>query len=171
MLLNRNSSFVALGGIATALSFVCLLVSSFAPSFKLILISMSSVIVGVLICAGGNKLGVVHYIAVSVLAILFLPNKSMAVMYVVALGNYPLLKKHIERIFSIVYRWATKFLLFNLYIVLCCGVAKYLLGFEFLYDDYVHIIMVWLLGFMYFFVYDRSYMTFVYKAYDLINKI
>ncbi len=171
MLLNKNSSSVALGGVSGALSIIFLLAASMLPTCKLAFVFASSVIVGMLICARGNKIAFVHYIAVSFLAMLFLPNKLIAVMYVVAVGNYPMLKKYIESIQAWVYRIAVKFFVYNLYIVICYFIARILLGIEFLNQGGYYLIFTWLLCLVGFIFYDYIYMPFVYKAYNLINKI
>ena len=95
MLLNNKSSFVAFGGISAALSLLLLLVASVFPYCRLALVFAASVIVGLLIVTKGVRLAFVQYAAVSVLALLIVPHKPIAVLYAVVVGNYPLLKRYI----------------------------------------------------------------------------
>ena len=169
MLLKNNSSFAALGGVGSALSMIFLIVASFLPSCRLAFVFCSSVVVGILICAYGNKLALVHYICVSLLAVLFLPNKTIAVLYCVVTGNYPLVKRYLERIGNIRIRYVVKLVVFNLYMIICMILGLYLLNIEFSTD--LSLWLIWIASLFAFVIYDYIYMPFVYKAYDLINKI
>ena len=76
MLLNNKSSHVALGGICAALSLLFLLIASVFPYCRLAFVFAASVIVGLLIVTKGIRLAAIQYIAVSLLALLFVPHKQ-----------------------------------------------------------------------------------------------
>ena len=114
MLLNNKNSFsVAFGGVCGALSVVLLLVASLLPAGRLAFVFAASVIVGLLIVTKGIRTAVVQYLAVSVLALLFVPHKPVAVLYAVVVGNYPLLKRYIETIPILLPKLAIKLVLFK----------------------------------------------------------
>ncbi len=169
MLLNKKSSFVAVGGVSAALSMVFLLVASTLPFCRLAFVFAASVVAGVLMCAYGNKLAVVQYVAVAILAMLFLPNKSIAVLYAVVVGNYPLVKRCIERISLNWLKVVIKLAVFNAYMILCWIVAAFLLNIDMTvgYSP----ILLWVAMLAAFTVYDYIYMPCVYRAYSLISKI
>lgn len=169
MLLNKKSSFVAVGGICSALSIVFLLVASIIPAGKLAFVFASSVIVGMMICAYGNKSAIVHYLSVSVLAVLFLPDKPIAILYAVVVGNYPIIKRYIEHIELKWLRAIVKLSAYNLYMLICYILGSFMLNIDF--SAKYPIWILWIGVVCIFALYDYIYMTFVYKAYDLINKI
>ena len=169
MLLNRKSSFVAVGGIGSALSIGLLLLASVLPTCKLAFTFLSSVIVGMLICFGGVKLAVVHYLAVAVLGMLFLPDKTMVLLYAVVVGNYPFVKRLIERIDNRFMTNAVKLVVFNVYMLIGYLLCISLLSIEF--DMGYSLALIWICALVAFVIYDYIYMPFVYRAYDLINKI
>lgn len=171
MLLKNKSSFMALGGVCCALSLVFLLLASSFPASKRVFLFGSSVITGLLICAGGNRAALVQYIVVSVLSVFFVPGKLIVLMYVIIFGNYPMLKKYIESIEVRVFRYAAKFILYNLYLLICYIIAVYLLRMD-IFDGYKYSLIVpWFFSLILFIIYDIIYMPFVYKVYNLINKI
>ena len=169
MLLNNNSSFVAVGGVCAALSMVFLLLASAFPFCRLAFVFAASVIAGVILCSHGNKLAAVQYTVVTILSLLFLPNKSIAVLYAVVVGNYPMVKRYLERIPRGWIKVAVKLVVFNAYMFLCWVIAVFILNIDMTvgYSP----ILLWIAMLLAFTVYDYIYMTCVYKAYSLINKI
>ena len=168
MLLNKKSSFVATGGICAALSLLMLFVASTFPFCRLAFVFAASLIVGVLIVTYGYKLAVVQYAAVAILALLILPNKSIAVLYAVVVGNYPVVKRIIDRVQRPTANLAIKLVVFNIYMVVCCGIAVLLLNINMsvAYPWWI----LWIGMLAVFYVYDYIYMLFIGKAYDLIIK-
>ena len=61
----------------------------------------------------GAKWAWMIYGAVSVLALLFAPDKEAAILFVLFFGYYPVLKSHIERISQKIISWVIKFAVFN----------------------------------------------------------
>ena len=169
MLLNKKSSLVAVGGIGSALSVVLLLVATLLPAGKLAFVFVSSVIVGLLICFGGVKAALIHYVSVALLGILFLPDKTLALLYAVVVGNYPFVKRLVERIPSTTWRIVVKLVVFNAYMYVGYMLCILLLNIDF--TTGYPIAIVWICALVAFVIYDYIYMPFVYKAYDLINKI
>lgn len=120
-------------------------------------------------CAYGNKLAAVQYAAVAILSVLFLPNKSIAVLYAVVVGNYPLVKRYIEHVPAGWLKVVIKLAVFNAYMLLCWAIAVFLLNIDMTVGYSPILLWVAMLGA--FAIYDYIYMPCVYKAYSLINKI
>lgn len=168
MLLNKRSSFVATGGICAALSLLMLFIAAAFPFCRLAFVFAASLIVGLLVVTYGYKLAVVQYAAVAILALLLLPNKSIAVLYAVVVGNYPVVKRIIDRLQNPTANLCIKLVVFNIYMLLCYAIATFLLNINMsvVYPWWI----LWIGMLAVFYVYDYIYMLFITKAYNLIIK-
>ena len=59
--------------------------------------------------------------AASVLGLLLVPDRELALVYVLVLGPYPMLKRHIDRLHSAPVRFLCRLAVFDLTVVLCYG--------------------------------------------------
>lgn len=112
---SRNISF---GGIMAALSLLLLYLSNIAPSGRLALIAAASYATGVCVAVMGVNLGIVSYAAVALLGFLLLPDKTIAILFALFFGNYPIVKLLIEKIDRLWLEWIIKIIVFNIYAVL-----------------------------------------------------
>ena len=168
MLLNKRSSQISIGGISTAISVLCLLLTSVFPFWKLAFSFVSSVIVGVLIIAYGYKIGLIHYVAVSLLALFLVPNKTIAIFYAVVVGNYPAVKFLLDRLKNNWLKLFLKLILYNVYMIICYTLAVTILNIDMSLGYPVWIL--WILMIVAFCFYDFIYMPFVTRVYSLLNK-
>lgn len=166
MLLKNKFNCVAYSGIACALSLVFLTVASFFPFCKLAFVFSSSVICGLLISMYGNKTGIFHYVGVSVLALLLVPDKTIALLYAVVVGNYPVVKFKIDKIKNKILNFTIKMIIYNIYMLISYAILIKLLNVNFSVQYSFAVLWVGIL--FVFYVYDYIYTPFVFKIYNLI---
>lgn len=111
------ASKVALGGVATALSMVLMLIAGVTSTLVYAIPMFVGMLLIVLVIETGKGLATAVYIAVSILSLLILGNKEAAIMYVAFFGYYPILKGIIERYSKTVLSWIIKYMVFNIAMV------------------------------------------------------
>ncbi len=168
MLLNKKSNYVAVGGICTALSLVMLFVASVFPFCQLAFVFVASVIVGTLIVMFGYKLALCQYAAVAILALFTVPDKSLTMLYVLVVGNYPVIKFVIDRVKNKLLNFAIKLVVFNVYMIAAYMVLVFLLNINMTVEYSIWVLWIGMLAVFY--VYDYVYTPFVFKVYNLLNK-
>lgn len=94
----RQSSRIALCGVMCGLSIVLMLSGSIIPFATFCAPAMSGLLLMPVAVECGMRLAWVCYGAISALAVLFVPDKEMAAVFVFLFGCYPLLKAYIQRI-------------------------------------------------------------------------
>ena len=170
MLLNKKSNIVAVGGIATGLAFLLLFFTGMFQFSKLAFCFLASVICGVLNVAYGYKTAIIHYIAVTVLSLLFVANKAVAILYVVIFGNYPVIRFFADGIKNFALKNIIKFVVFNIYIIVLYLIATYIISVEIsqIFKYSIWVLWIGMLGLLY--LYDYICMPFVRRVYGLLNK-
>lgn len=121
----RNSSKTALGGIIAALSVTMMFLTAVIPTLTYALPAAAGVLLIVTVIDVGKKWAFGVYAAVSILALLILPDKEAAVMYVFFFGHYPIFKAILEGKCRGVLLWLLKILLFNVSVVAAYLVILY----------------------------------------------
>ncbi|MBQ7968571.1 MAG: hypothetical protein IJ292_01985 [Clostridia bacterium] len=121
--LSKKMSFCS---ILCALSVVILSLGSVFEIIDISTAALASFIVIIAMLELGGYYPVLLYLATSVLSILLLPTKTVAFMYLLFFGFYPILKKYLERLpFWI--SWIAKFVVFNIIILGYLFLAKNLI--------------------------------------------
>jgi len=115
------SGKTAMGGIFASLVMLLLYLASTLPTSRLFLLSLCSFAVSVIIMEAGLAFGLIFYAAISILGFLLVPNKAMAVLYVLFFGIYGLAKAVIEKHAAGFFQYILKLVVFNL-----CFFAVYL---------------------------------------------
>ena len=100
-------------GMAAALSVVLMLLGAVFPIAMFIAPAVASFLIATVCVECGMQLALTTYAAVSLLALLFVPDKEVALIFVFLLGYYPLAKPKFERIRPAVLRIVCKLLLCN----------------------------------------------------------
>ncbi len=121
--MNEKTKSIAIGGMMTALALVLLLIASLSPGGRLVLTALSGVVGAVVIVRCGLGIGVLSWIAVSLLSLLLLPTKGCAILYAVFFGPYALLKNCMERQGNRILEWILK-------LAFCVVVAAALFNFS-----------------------------------------
>ena len=93
----KQSSKTALGGILAALSLVLMFLFAIFPSATIAAPAVASILLIFAVLEMGKGWAFGIYVAVSLLAMLVVPTKEAAVLYVVFFGYYPILKALIEK--------------------------------------------------------------------------
>lgn len=108
-----------------ALQIVLMYAGTVVPSWKLALTAMAGVINAAVLIECGVGSSVICFAAVSVLSALILPQKSLAFLYILFFGYYPLLKSAVERIRKRALEWSVKLVVFNLACALCMTALRF----------------------------------------------
>ena len=109
----RKSWAMAYCGMAAALSVALMLLGAVVPVLMFIAPAVASLLIATVCVECGKTMALTAYGAVSLLSLLFVPDKEVALIFVFLLGYYPLAKPKFERIRPAVLRIVCKLLLCN----------------------------------------------------------
>ena len=104
---------VALGGVLAAGSLAVLWLACAIPSGQLGVTAAAGLFPVGAVLAAGRGAGLLCWAAASVLGLLLLPDKGVALMYLFFMGLYPVVKSRLEQLSSRVAEWAGKLVFFN----------------------------------------------------------
>lgn len=130
-----EARFVAFGGMMAALAVVIMCLGGLIPvaTFTVPLVCMLILAYVLKFC--GKRIGWAWYGAVSILGLLLGPDKEAAAIFLF-LGYYPILKPGLDRMrLGIV----LKTLIFNCMILLMYGVLIYLMGMQYIAQEYAQL--------------------------------
>lgn len=109
----RKSWALAYCGMTAALSVALMLLGAIFPIAMFIAPALAGFLVATVEVECGRRLAVTAYGAVSLLGLLFVPDKEVALVFAALLGYYPLVKPRFDRIRLRVLRTGAKLLLCN----------------------------------------------------------
>lgn len=109
----QKSWSVAYCGVAAALCVVLMLLGAVIPIAMFIAPALAGFLIATVCTECGRKMALTDYAAVSLMSLLFVPDKEVALVFAVLLGYYPLVKPRFERIRPAPLRAACKLLLCN----------------------------------------------------------
>lgn len=104
---------VAFSALLAALSLVILYLSAVFPAGRLALVAVAGLLPAAAVIRFGIPSGAACFAASALLALLLLPDKGNALLYLLFFGYYPLVKSAAERMRRRVWEWAVKLLVFN----------------------------------------------------------
>ena len=135
-------------GMAAALSVVLMLLGAVFPIAMFIAPAVASFLIATVCVECGKTMALTAYGAVSLLSLLFVPDKEVALTFVFLLGYYPLAKPYFERIRPALLRAVCKLLLCNGGILAMYGLVLLLaaLNFGFVKLDDVKEVGIYLTG-------------------------
>ena len=119
----RKSWAMAYCGMAAALSVALMLLGAVIPVLMFIAPAVASFLIATVCMECGKTMAWTAYGAVSVLALLFVPDKEEAMTFVFLLGYYPLVKPRFEHIRPALLRGTAKLALCNGSILLLYGLV------------------------------------------------
>ena len=99
----RKSWAMAYCGMAAALSVALMLLGAVVPVLMFIAPAVASLLIATVCVECGKTMALTAYGAVSLLSLLFVPDKEVALVFVFLLGYYPLVKPRFERILSLIH--------------------------------------------------------------------
>lgn len=108
----KQSSKCAIGGIVAALSLVLMISVAIIPFLTYALPAAAGVLIIFIVIEIDKKWAFGVYSTVAILGMILVPEKEVAVMYLVLFGYYPIIKALIEEKMPIVPEWIVKILLF-----------------------------------------------------------
>jgi hypothetical protein len=98
---------------AVALSVALELLGAVLPIAMFIAPAAASFLVATVCVECGRKMALMAYVAVSLLGLVLVPDKEVALIYTVLLGYYPLVKPYLDRLRLALLRVGAKLLLCN----------------------------------------------------------
>ncbi len=100
-------------GMAAALCIALMLLGAVIPVLMFIAPAVASLVIATVCIECGRTMAFTAYGAVSLLSLLFVPDKEVALTFVFLLGYYPLVKPYFDRIRPAFLRWIAKLALCN----------------------------------------------------------
>lgn len=157
----KQSGRIALCGVMCGLSIVMMLSGSIIPFATFCAPAISGILLMPVAIECGMRLAWVCYGAISLLALLFVPDKEMAAVFVFLLGYYPLLKAYLQRLKHRPVCIALKAAVFNAAVFAMYGVLLYLFPIQYLVQEFAAtaksmLIVLILLGNVCFWIYDAA---------------
>ena len=110
----KGTRRAALSAMLGALSLVILYLASLSLSGRLGIVALAGLVPGAAVVSGGLGAGLLCYGVAGVLGLLLLPDKGLALLYLIFFGLYPVVKSLAEGLRHRVLEWATKLAFFNL---------------------------------------------------------
>lgn len=110
---HRKSWTMAYCGMAAALCVALMLLGAVIPIAMFIAPAVAGFLIATVCVECGRTMALTAYAAVSLLALLFVPDKEVALIFVFLLGYYPLAKPKFDRIRPALLRVLCKLLLCN----------------------------------------------------------
>jgi len=110
----KQSSKTALGGIIAALSISMMFLIAVIPFFTYALPAAAAILLIPIVIEINKKWAFGVYASVSILALLVVPNKEVAVIYAAFFGYYPIIKAFFESRFPKTIVFILKLLIFNI---------------------------------------------------------
>ncbi len=158
---SQSSRRVALGGIFGALALVSLLMGSVFPAATFVAPAVSGLLIVPVAVEFGMRAGTAVYAAVSVLSLILVPDREMSLFFIFLLGHYPLLKVYLERMRGRVLRFAAKFAVFNVSVLIIYGLLLIVFPVQALLDEFsgtgqIFLAALWFAGNVTFFIYDAA---------------
>lgn len=110
---------IALVGILAALSLIFLYLSAVSPTAQLGIVAIAGLFPAGAVVSAGLGAGFFCYGAAGLLGLLLVPDKANALLYLLFLGLWPMLKSLLERLPNRGAEWAAKLAVFNIVLTLC----------------------------------------------------
>ena len=118
----RTRTFqIALCGVLGALSVAILAMGGLLPLATYCAPMLAGIALVPVLGECPQKYGWMTWAAVSVLAVLLVPDRELSLVYALVLGPYPMLKRRIDRLGSAWVRTLCRLIVFNLAVLVCYG--------------------------------------------------
>lgn len=122
-----NASNIAKGGLYTALSLLCIYLSSIMPTSQLYILGIACCIMPLAILTTNIKNSLIIYVATSLLSLLLLGFKWNVFAYIIFFGNYGFIKYFIERLNKLPIEIILKLIYFSVCMIAIYFIYKILL--------------------------------------------
>lgn len=108
---------LSIAAILSAVMLLFLYLVCVMPTGRIFIFCLATAPICILMLEAGTRYSICSYIAVSLLAIVLLPNKNIALLYALFMGYYPIIKCYIEKWRNLLGEWAVKLAVFVFAIV------------------------------------------------------
>lgn len=112
--MSKKTKTLTLSALLIAITEVFLYSATILPTSRIGVTAIAGLMVAAAVIEEGIMIGAAVFVGSSILAALILPLKSVAILYILFFGVYPLLKSIFERIKSRPLEWFLKILYFNI---------------------------------------------------------
>ena len=151
--MKRQTQELTFGALMAALAVTVMYLGCLIPSMELVMDMAAGLIVGTVVAAMGVKAGLLCCVAAGVLALILIPSKAAALLFLIAFGLYPVVKSWLETRNRRVLEWVGKLAFFNGVLIFCVIFLK-----EFLFEGVqVPLPLVFPGGNLFFLVYDYAF--------------
>lgn len=168
----KSSKKIALSGMLSALNVLVMFIGSIYQTLDLTTAAAASLTVVFAMVELGTSYAVSIYVVSSILAVMFLPNRSPAIIFAIFAGFYPILKAYLQRIRSKWLAFVAKLAVFNLFFTAIIAAGKYL--FMLPDDFYSFSWVIYILGnvtfVLYDFALDRLILLYIVKIKKIFDK-
>ncbi len=110
---SRGAYRVALTAVLAALSLILLYLSVLSPTGRMGLVALAGLIPAAAVVSSGVGAGVLCYAGTGILALILLPDKGNALLYLLFFGVYPIVKYAVERLRRLPLELLLKLAFFN----------------------------------------------------------
>lgn len=124
----RKTRVLALSSLFVALGVVILYLGCFMEIVDLTVAAIASLLVLLAVIEMGQGTALMIWIATSILSLLLLPNKFIALEYTCLMGGYPLVKALAERLPRVL-SWVVKLVFVNVALGIVVVIGHYLFGY------------------------------------------
>ena len=124
----RQTKKLALSAMFTALGVAILYLGCFIEVMELTVAAVAAVLILLAVIEMGKRTATLIWLSTSILALLLLPTKFIALEYAFFIGSYPLIKAFSEK-FSKAISWIVKILFVNLAIGLLIVLGHFVFGY------------------------------------------
>lgn len=171
--MNNSTYKVAFSGILCGLSIVVLFFGSLFPSMEYALPAISGLCLIPLVIDVSRRYAAIAYAAVSLLSMMVVPNKEVALLYTLFFGFYPILKSVFESLKSKFLCQLFKLLVFNISMIAEYFISIYIFGLPidgFVFNGVNIALVILFLGNFVFLLYDIVVTRMVVLYVNVIKK-
>lgn len=126
----KNTSKTALGAIITGLSVAIMLSTAIFPFLSYSVPALCGALIIIMVIECDKKWATLVYIAVSILSLLIVPDKSAGVAYAFLFGYYPIVKAILESKLSVTFSWIIKLSLCSVVLIAGYYISLHFFGID-----------------------------------------
>lgn len=159
--MNKVSYRVALGGVVSSLCVFSMFIAGIMPFLYITMPMIAGALMTIIVVEVNKSWAFLTYAAVSLLSLFITADKEAAIIFILLLGYYPIIKISVDKIHSGLIRLLIKFIIFNIVAVIDYNITLYILGISDMTDDFamfgkLGIYIFWGLCNIVFFAYDYA---------------
>lgn len=165
----RGAGRVALVAMLSALALIGLFAASVLPTGQLGMTAAAGILPALALISGGPAAGLMCYGAAGLLALVLIPDKGAALLFLLFFGLYPLVKHWIERLGRLILEWIVKLLVCNAALLLFWTLLQSLLLGQ-LPDAFGSLMIFWPAGNLCFVLYDLGLARLLALYYSRVHR-